>query len=157
MNLRNEFDCSGEVKSGHTHSNLNFVKTTDLYRKTLLILQVRAHEIISHFNPSPNKIRVYSKFQGIDLAEKFSTAVNAITNLHVHMKHPITKQSILHVCKLTELLKLIKLTMEKYATEINHTTLSLSQHQIYQALLIISNVKVNELSSNSIALILQFS
>lgn len=76
--------------------------------------------------------------------EKFSSAVNAITNLHVHIKCPITKQRIIHVCKLIELMKMIKLTMEKYATEIYHTTLCLSQHQIFQALKIISNVKVNE-------------
>lgn len=74
--------------------------------------------------------------------EKFSNAVNAITNLHVHINYPISKQSIIHICKLIELMRIIKATIEKYATDVYHTTLCLSQHQIYQALKIISNVKV---------------
>lgn len=65
-----------------------------------------------------------------------------VTNLHVYLKCPMTKQSILSICKLIELLKMVRLTMQEYATEIFNTTLCLSQYQIHQALLIIDNSKV---------------
>lgn len=74
---------------------------------------------------------------------KLSNKINAVMNLHIHIKQPMSKQSIICVCKLIELMKLVKLTIKRYTTEIFNTTLCLSQLQLYQALQLISNVKVN--------------
>lgn len=40
LNFRNEFDSGARIEQ--SHSTLNSIKTLELYRKTLLILQVRA-------------------------------------------------------------------------------------------------------------------
>lgn len=82
--------------------------------------------------------------------EKLNSAVTMITNLHASMNCPMTKQNILTVCKLIELLKMIRLTMENVAHEIFNATLCLSQYQLYQALTIIASVKVIYPSDNSI-------
>lgn len=74
--------------------------------------------------------------------EKLNNITNTITNLHVHIKCAMTKQVILSVCKLIELVELIKLTMKIYSDEIFNVTTYLSQYQLYQALQIITNVKV---------------
>lgn len=144
LNFRNEFDCSGVQKTRHMYNNPNPMRTSDFYRKTILILQVCIDLKYSKQESIYISLFVYHLYQGVDLMERFNYIVNAITNLHVHIKCPITKQSILHVCKLIELIKFIKLTMEKYSTEIYQTTLCLSQHQLYQALHIISNVRVSQ-------------
>lgn len=73
-----------------------------------------------------------------------------VTSLHVYIKCPMTKQNILSICKLIELLKMIKMTMEEHANDIFNTTLCLSQYQLYQALNIISNVKVTYDNQNKI-------
>lgn len=75
--------------------------------------------------------------------EKFGNTISSITNLHAHLHCPMTKQSILNVCKLIELKKLVKLTMIGYSAAIHITCLCLSQYQLYQAVHIISNVKVS--------------
>lgn len=74
--------------------------------------------------------------------EKYNNLIKTITNLHVHIECAMTKQSILSVCKLIELMKFVKITMKTYSTEIFNTTLCLSQYQLYQALYIITNAKV---------------
>lgn len=86
----------------------------------------------------------YSFIQGIDFMEKLGNTINTIMNLHVHIKQPMTKQNIIHVCKLVELMKLVKSTIRGYATEVFDTTLCLSQLQLYHALQLISSAKVFE-------------
>lgn len=87
--------------------------------------------------------RVYKYFfylfkQGIQLMEKLSSTINSVTNLHVQLKCPMTKQSVVSICKLIEFLKIIKLTFTEHASPIAHTAQSLAQYQMYQALFIIS-------------------
>lgn len=55
----------------------------------------------------------------------------------------MTKQSILSICKLIELLKMVKKTLDDYSADIFNTTLCLTQYQLYQALFTISNAKVS--------------
>lgn len=74
--------------------------------------------------------------------EKYKNVINTITNFHVHIKCAMTKQIILSVCKLMELIKLVKITLKTYSTEIFNTTLYLSQYQLYQALHVITLAKV---------------
>lgn len=85
--------------------------------------------------------------------EKLCNTINTVLNLHVHIKQPMTKQSIVCVCKLIEQMKLIKLTIKGYSTEIYNTTLCLSQFQLYQALQLISNVKNNFQSTTNNSLV----
>lgn len=92
---------------------------------------------------------IENSIQGIEFMEKFTNAINTITNLHVHIKCAMTKQSILCVCKLIELIKLMKTTMNVYSAEIFNTTSCLSQYQLYQALQIITNAKVTNDRINS--------
>lgn len=68
-----------------------------------------------------------------------------VTNLHVFLKCPMTKQSILSICKLIELLKIVRLTMQEFATEIYNITLCLSQYQIHNILIIIANAQVGRI------------
>lgn len=68
-----------------------------------------------------------------------------VTNLHVFLKCPMTKQSILSICKLIELLKMVRLTMQEFATEIYNITLCLSQYQIHDILVIIANAQVSRI------------
>lgn len=70
--------------------------------------------------------------------EKLSTTINSVTSLHVQLKCPMTKQSVLSICKLIEFLKIIKLTFTEYSSSISQTAQSLAQYQIYQALYLIS-------------------
>lgn len=57
----------------------------------------------------------------------------------------MTKQNILSICKLIELSKMIKHTMDGLAHKVFYTTLCMSQYQLYQALLIVANVKVRNI------------
>lgn len=70
--------------------------------------------------------------------EKLSSTINSVTNLHVQLKCPMTKQSVVSICKLIEFLKIIKLTFTEHASPIAQTAQSLAQYQMYQALFIIS-------------------
>ncbi|XP_055324262.1 WASH complex subunit 4 isoform X2 [Sitodiplosis mosellana] len=117
MCFRNEFGYSGRSKNQNQPLPNGDLKSSDLNRKVVLILQ------------------------GIDFIEKFNNLIKTITNLHVHIECAMTKQSILSVCKLIELMKFVKLTMKTYSTEIFNTTLCLSQYQLYQTLHIITNAK----------------
>lgn len=76
--------------------------------------------------------------------ETFNNTINTVTNLHVYIKCPMTKQCILSVAKLIELVKLLKFELKKYSNEMFNTILCLCQHQIYQALLIILYAKVSQ-------------
>lgn len=82
--------------------------------------------------------------QGMDFIEKYNDSINIITNLHVHIKCAMTKQSILSVCKLVELMKITKITMKTFSTEIYNTILCFTQYQLYQVLHIIKNAKVKK-------------
>lgn len=122
--MRTEFDKSNTSKNANPSStDPNNVKIDEFNQKTLVILQ------------------------GVDFLEKLGNTINIVTNLHVHLKCPMTKQSILSLCKLIELAKMMKKTLEDSSTDIFNTTLRLTQYQLYQALLIISNSKVEENSA----------
>lgn len=54
----------------------------------------------------------------------------------------MTKQNILSICKLIELLQMIKHTMDDLAHKVFYTTQCMSQYQLYQAMLIVANAKV---------------
>lgn len=62
----------------------------------------------------------------------------------MHIKCPLTKQNILDICRLIELNKLVKLTLKGYSAKIHDICSCVSQYQLYQALMTISNAKVNE-------------
>lgn len=68
-----------------------------------------------------------------------------VTNLHVFLKCPMTKQSILSICKLIELLKMVRFTMQEFATEIYNITMCLTQYQIHNILVIIANAQVGRI------------
>lgn len=80
--------------------------------------------------------------------EKLSTSISSITSLHVQLKCPMTKQSVLSICKLIEFLKIIKLTFTEYSSSISQTAQSLAQYQIYQVLFIISPARKNLSADN---------
>lgn len=81
-------------------------------------------------------------FQGVQYACEISHLLKTVTNLHVTLAKPMTKTSVLALCKLVELLKGIQHMYLHHnmtiAKSINHVV----QHLAFQALSIIVSAKV---------------
>lgn len=80
--------------------------------------------------------------------ETLSSTINSVTNLHVHLKSPMTRQSIVSICKLIEFLKIIKLQFTEYSPTILLTAQCVTQYQMYQVLSIVSSAKVSTIKTS---------
>ena len=85
--------------------------------------------------------------------EKLNETIRSITNLHVELKMPMAKQSVLSICKFIEFLKIMKLTFSEHSSTILSTIQSLAQYQMYQVLNIISTAKVCFVPKRSLSLV----
>lgn len=95
------------------------------------------------FNAEDLYQKVNLIIQGIEMMEKLGSTINSVTNLHVHLKCPMTKQSIVSICKLIEFLKIMKLQFTEHSPVILLTAQCVTQYQMYQVLSIISSAKVS--------------
>lgn len=96
--------------------------------------------------------KISTVVQGVELIDRLSSNINSVTKLHAHLKCPMTKQSIISICKSIELLQSAKLTFEHHSTSINSTAVCLTQVYIHQALTIIRRTKkklLNDAASKS--------
>lgn len=139
--MRNDLSTNELRQKTQSPVDLNSIKITEINQKVLLILQVSFFFLISNLYYLTNSFY----FQGLDFLDKLNSSVNMVTNLHVFLKCPMTKQSILSICKLIELLKMVRLTMQEFATEIYNITMCLTQYQIHNILVMIANAQVGRI------------
>ncbi|KAK4871515.1 hypothetical protein RN001_015639 [Aquatica leii] len=78
---------------------------------------------------------------GIKLVKKISDLIKWITNLHADAERPMTKSTLLALCKLMEVLKATQFIFQKKLMHLVYVILLISQHLTYKALLLLNNIK----------------
>uniref|UniRef100_A0A1B0BTZ9 WASH complex subunit 4 N-terminal domain-containing protein n=1 Tax=Glossina palpalis gambiensis TaxID=67801 RepID=A0A1B0BTZ9_9MUSC len=85
--------------------------------------------------------------QGIDIAGQVSFLIKGIVNCHEGIQIPMTKPSLLTICKLIELLKMIQLCLRNHTANIAKIINCLLQYFQYKILHLLSNCKKKLISS----------
>uniref|UniRef100_A0A1A9WID3 WASH complex subunit 4 n=1 Tax=Glossina brevipalpis TaxID=37001 RepID=A0A1A9WID3_9MUSC len=85
--------------------------------------------------------------QGIDIGGQLSFLIKGVVNCHEGLQIPMTKSSLLTICKFIELLKMIQLCLRNHTANIAKIINSLLQYFQYKLLHLLSNCKKKLISS----------
>lgn len=92
------------------------------------------------------KRKCYLLNKGLDLAWNISCYLKTVMNLHVPLSKPMTKSSVLCLCKMIEMLKAIEVTYHRHTLRISDSISHIVQHLSCTAMKIIRSGKAQLIS-----------
>lgn len=80
-----------------------------------------------------------------------SRLLRTLTNLHVALAKPMSRSSVVALCRLVEILQGVRSMYHRHSVTISRSVVHVSQHLLYQALTTVSAAKVNTVSISILA------
>ncbi|KAG8329873.1 hypothetical protein J6590_077175 [Homalodisca vitripennis] len=124
-------------------SNLPKFVTTFSFQVFSWIIQMEStlKKDLSHFKFDEIKIRCNLYLEGVQLSLKMHKLLTSLTNLHGSMAKPMTKSSVIGLCRLVELVKTVRETYLRHSAVIVRSVGHIIQRLCFQTLTIIASAK----------------
>lgn len=122
-------------------------KDCRLYCADITLWMLKVNKALS-YGPFELRIEQFKELasllvEGIRTAGHFSYLVKAIVSAHENLQIPMTKQILLSICKLLEMLKMIQLCFNQHATNIAKVIHCILQYFQYKVLHLLNACKVS--------------
>ncbi|KAF4526331.1 hypothetical protein B566_EDAN012258 [Ephemera danica] len=142
-----------KVKAAVTSSRLSYLqqKSQALSRDTqfyyfqvcswLVQMDTCMRQDSTHLKLEHLQMRCALLLQGLDYAVGLKRLITTVTNLHVSLAQPMTKTSVVALCRLVELLKYIQFMFHAHSVAVAESMNHVIQHLTYQAIGIVIAAK----------------